>query len=199
MSESVSQPNKARIELLNDGIWLSDFGLSVNTLHGAAPALFSSVSALRVHGRKRGLLAPEHTWMAAFPSARVPKAPAPLNREVRLGLFRVSWFAEPEKSPNAHIRIISDTLNCVLLAPDVPMNIESIFETLPEQPLTVVLGPMDGDRPGALSRLGEIAANWPDAAFVLYGRNVRDFGTDKAMLSFPDVQLLAPPEQDSLF
>ena len=199
MSELVSQPPKSRVELLDDGIWLSDFGLSINTLRGASPALFSREAALKVHGRKRGLLAPEHTWKAAFPSARVPKAPAPLNREVRLGLVRVSWFAEPEISPNAHVRIISDTMSCVLLDPEVPLDIESIFEMLPEQPLTVVVGPFHTNGPEGMSQLSDIATNWPDTAFVLYGPNVRNFERNTDLLSLPGVHLLVPPEQDSLF
>jgi hypothetical protein len=186
------------VELLEDGIWLPNFGVSVNTVRGAAPALFTRVDALKSYGRKRGVLAPEHTWQKAFPSARSPKAPAPLNRDVRLGLMRVCWFATPETSGNAHIRIVDDSTNCVLIDPDVDIDHESIFEMMSGYVSTIVLGPVEEEERALLS-LKSLASNWPDATFVLYGSRVRALSENSQLPALKSLEILVLPEQDTLF
>lgn len=198
MSDRVTHRPSACVELLDGGLWLPDFGLSVNTVRGAAPALFTCAQALKVHGRKKGILAPEHTWKAAFPSARVPKAPAPLSRDVRLGLMYVAWFAVPDEADNAHLRILGEETDCVVIAPGLKVDHESIFEMMTEGVSTIVIGPVEREDL-ALVSLHSLASNWPEAKFVLYGRKVEALRQNSQLPVLNRLEMLVQPEQDSLF
>ena len=184
---------------MDAGIWLPEHGVAINAHRAGAPAFATCPEVLRQIGRRSGVLATQSTWSAAFPKSRVPRAPAPDHKDLRLGVLTVGFIRDPLLEGVYHLRVHTPAhVFCAIsVAGDSPWLPPTDPELVPGD--VNLVGPWTHERPCDEARAAALR-QWAGSSEVfLYGDWFRSRGAPPRWVSGNALRIARLPVQSLLF
>ena len=183
---------------IDQGVFLPQLGLALNAKHDRAPALCTHPDALRPVARRQGVLATQETWTRAFPHRKAPRVAAPVDRPLNLGEIGVVLVPHPGEPWFVHLRILGYGVECVHVTcpPGCPRDLSE--QTGSEEASLLLVGPLSTLGDLEVAALDWMLRCWPRARVVLYGPAVLELEAIGTWTTFPRVDLVRPPVQETL-
>ncbi len=195
----MARPLMPVIEALDAGIWLPEHGIAINAHQQGSPAFATCPSVLRLIGRRSGVLATQATWAVAFPKSRVPRAPAPDDKELRLGMLRIGFVRDVKSDGVFHLRLDTPEYRYTVISVSEAFREFSASDLALEPGDFNLVGPWNAELPPT-QEIVESLAVWAEGGeIVLYGEWCRTLEDLPDWMSSNRVRLARLPVQSVLF